>query len=118
MKYIICSYLWGPGGALGRTQGYQIFRTIRPHHVADKSTTRENNNQEFFIYGPNVKNGHFWIFGVGGGGGGGLGGGYDWAHLASQLSSYLNQSTCKIWKQSDKDISCYLENDEMSMDAA
>ena len=34
----------------------------------------------------------------------GLGGGYDWAHLAFQLPSHLNQSTCKIWKQSYKDI--------------
>ena len=53
------------------------------------------------------------------GGGGGLGGGYhDWAHLASlQLSSHLNQYTCKIWKQFDKDILCYVENDEMSADA-
>ena len=56
---------------------------------------------------------HFGIFG----GGGGLGGGYDWAHLASQLSSHLNQSTCKIWKQSYKDMLCFLENDEMSADA-
>ena len=51
------------------------------------------NNQEIFIYGPNVINVHFWICG---GGGGGAGGGYGWAHLASQLSSHLNQSTCKI----------------------
>ena len=28
----------------------------------------------------------------------------DWAHLASQLSSHLYQSTYKIWKQSDKDF--------------
>ena len=63
--------------------------------------------------GPNVKNLHFGIFG----GGGGLGCGYDWAHLASQLSSRLNQYTCTIWKQSYNDILCFLENDEMSADA-
>ena len=57
------------------------------------------------------------MFGYSGeGGGGGLGGGYDWAHLASQLSSHLNQYTCKIWKQSNTDILCYIENDEMSAD--
>ena len=63
--------------------------------------------------GHNVKNLNVWILG---GGGGGLGGGYDWAHLASQLSSHLNQYTCKIWKQSNKDILCYIEKDEMSAD--
>ena len=42
----------------------------------------------------------------------------DRAHLASQLSSYLYQSTYKIWKQSDKDFLSYRENDEMSADAA
>ena len=72
-------------------------------HIADKSITKEKNNQEFFIYGPQC-------------GGWGLGGGYDWAHLASQLSSHLSQYTCKIWNQSNKDILCYLENDEMSAD--
>ena len=61
----------------------------------------------------------FTCLDIGGGGrAGGLGGGYDWAHLASQLSSHRNQYTCEIWKQSDKDILCYLENDEMSADGA
>ena len=78
--------------------------------------TREKNNQEFFIYGPQCKKCKFLDI-RGRGGGGGLGSGYDWAHLA-QLSSDLNQSTCKIWKQSAKDILCYLENDEISADAA
>ena len=41
----------------------------------------------------------------------------DQAHLASQLSSHLYQSTYKIWKQSDKDVLSYLENDEMSADS-
>ena len=41
----------------------------------------------------------------------------DWAHLASQLSSHLYQSTYKIWKQSDKDFLSYRENDEVSADA-
>ena len=62
--------------------------------------------------GHNVKILNVWILG----GGGGLGGGYDWAHLASQLSSHFNQYSCNIWKQSNKDILCYLENDEMSAD--
>ena len=38
--------------------------------------------------------------------------------LPSYKSSHLNQYTCKIWKQSNKDILCYLKNDEMSADAA
>ena len=42
----------------------------------------------------------------------------DWAHLASQASSHLYQSTYKIWKQSDKDFVSYRENDEVSADAA
>ena len=62
--------------------------------------------------GHNVKKN--WILGGGGGG---------WvaaktAHLAFQLSSHLNQYTCKIWKQFHMDILCYLENDEMSADTA
>ena len=40
------------------------------------------------------------------------------AHLASHLSSHLYLSTYKIWKQSDKDILSYRENDEVSADAA
>ena len=39
------------------------------------------------------------------------------AHLASQASSHLYQSTYKIWKQSDKDFLSYRENDEVSADA-
>ena len=30
----------GPGGR--QTQGYQIFRAVRPHHRADKCITRNN----------------------------------------------------------------------------
>ena len=41
----------------------------------------------------------------------------DWAHLASQASSHLYQSTYKIWKQSDKDFLSYRENDEVSADS-
>ena len=41
----------------------------------------------------------------------------NWAHLASQASSHLYQSTYKIWKQSDKDFLSYGENDEVSADA-
>ena len=82
------------GAWWGLTQDYQIFRTVRPHHIEDKYITRDKNNQEFFIYGPQCENNTFWDIRGGGGGGGG---GYDWAHLASQLSSHLNQSTCKIW---------------------
>ena len=61
--------------------------------------------------GPNVEKWAFWAIR------GGLGG-PDRAHLASQLSSHLYQSTYKIWKQSDKDFLSYRENDEVSADAA
>ena len=50
--WLFCSYLGGPGGPLRRTQGYQIFRAVRSHHRADKFITRENNNHQLFIYGP------------------------------------------------------------------
>ena len=42
----------GPGGPLRQTQGYQIFRAVRPHHRADKCITRKKYNCQFFIYGP------------------------------------------------------------------
>ena len=41
----------------------------------------------------------------------------DRAHLASQLSSHIYQSTYKICNQSDKDSLNFRENDEMSADA-
>ena len=92
------------------------FRAVRPHHRANICVTREQNNHQFFIYGPQYKkNLHFWLFG---------GGAWlvhtksDRAHLASQLSSHLYQSTYKIWKQSDKDFLSYRENDEMSAGVA
>ena len=86
-----------------------MFRAVRPHHIADKSITKDKITKSCSYYmGLNVKNLNVWILGGGG-----------WvaamtAHLASQLSSHFNQYTCKIWKQSNKDILCYLENDEMS----
>ena len=49
----IFSYLGGPGGgALRRTQVNKNFRAVRPHNRADKFITREENNHQFFIYGP------------------------------------------------------------------
>ena len=68
----------------------------------------------FHIWATIYKNVHFWLFG-------GPCVAHKWsdqAHLASQLSSHLYQSTYKIWKQSDKDFLSYRENDEMSADAA
>ena len=53
----------GPGGPLRQTQGYQIFRAVRPHHRADKCITRKKYNRHFFIYGPQCEEicifGHF-----------------------------------------------------------
>ena len=89
------------------------FRAVRPHNRADKFITREKNNSQFFIYGPQCEK--MRILGYSGGPG--------WpvnnrAHLASQASSHLYQSTYKIWKQSDKDCLSYRENDEVSAAAA
>ena len=88
--------------------GYQIFR-------ADKSITKEKNSQTFSYMGHNVKNLNVWILG---GGGGLVAAMTGCILLPSYKSSHLNQYTCKIWKQSNKDILCYLKNDEMSADAA
>ena len=71
---IFFSYLGGGGGVLGgltSTQGYQIFRVVRPHHRVDKCITREQNSNQFFIYGPQCEKCAFLsIRGVGEGGGG------------------------------------------------
>ena len=90
------------------------FRALRPHNRADKFITREKNNHQFFIYGPQCEK--IRILGYSGGPG--------WPinnptgpHLVSQASSHLYQSTYKIWKQSDKDFLSYRENDEVSADA-
>ena len=42
----------GSWGALRRTQVNKNFRALRPHNRADKFITREKNNHQFFIYGP------------------------------------------------------------------
>ena len=92
--------------------GLPNFQGSKTSSYSRQIHNKGKNNQEFFIYGPQCEK--FKCLDIGRGGG--LGGGYDWAHLASQLSSHLNQYACKIWKQSNKDILCYLENDEMSAD--
>ena len=79
---------------MGPYPGLPNFQDSKTSHIADKYIIREQITNSFSYMGHNV-------------GGGGLGGGYDWAHLASQLSSHLNQSACKIWKQSYNDIVCY-----------
>ena len=54
-KIYIFLYLGGAGGPLRQTQGYQIFRTVRPHHRADKCITRKKIITSFSYMGPNVK---------------------------------------------------------------
>ena len=91
----------------GRTDGGRC-NISRPGPSAPREITREiKNNHQFFIYGPQCEK--MRILGYSGGPG--------WAHLASQASSHLYQSTYKIWKQSDKDFLSYRENDEVSADA-
>ena len=41
----------GSWGALRRTQVNENFRAVRPHNRADKCTTKEKNNHQFFMYG-------------------------------------------------------------------
>ena len=65
MKNIFFLYLGGPGGALRRTQGYQIFRTVRPHHIADKYITRGKIIKSCSYMGPNI----IFFFNIRGGGG-------------------------------------------------
>ena len=92
------------------------FRAVRPHNRADKFITREKNNHQFFIYGPQCEK--MRILGYSGGGGPGWPINNPTGPIASHASSHLYQSTYKIWKQSDKDFLSYRENDEVSADAA
>ena len=50
----------GGGEALRRTQVNENYRAVRPHNRADICITREKNNHQFFIYGPQY---NFWLFG-------------------------------------------------------
>ena len=59
-------HIWGVlGGALRRTQENENLRALRPHNIADKFITREKNNHQFFIYGPQCDKMH--ILGYSGG---------------------------------------------------
>ena len=69
-KIILFSYLGGPGGAIRRTQVNENFSAVRTHNRADKFITREKNNHQFFIYGPQCEKCAFWAIR------GGLGGPY------------------------------------------
>ena len=53
---------WGP---LCRTQVNENFRAVRPQHRVDICITREKNNRQFFIYGPQYTK--MCIFGYSGG---------------------------------------------------
>ena len=64
-KIYFFSYLGGPGGPLCRTQVNENVRAVRPHHRADICITREKNNCQFFIYGPQYTK--MCIFGYSGG---------------------------------------------------
>ena len=66
--------------------------------------------------GHNVKN---LMFGYWGGGGGGVGGGYDCAHLASQLSSHFNNihvkygsNPIRIFDVTLRTMKCLRTNDD------
>ena len=52
------AYLGGGGhggGGLCRTQVNKNFRSVRPHNRANICITREKNNHQFFIYGPQYR---------------------------------------------------------------
>ena len=56
-------YLGGGGGGLNRTQVNENVRAVRPHQRADICITRETNNHQFFIYGPQyIFVWQFWLF--------------------------------------------------------
>ena len=67
-KLYFFSYLGGPGGALRQTQVNENFRALRPHNRAHKFITREKNNHQFFIYGPQCEKMRIWAIrgGLGG----------------------------------------------------
>ena len=111
------SYLRGPGGPLRQTQGYQIFRSVRSHYRADKFITREKNNHQCFIYGPQREK--MRILGYSGGPGWPINNPTGPILLPRHPLTYINlHNNYKIWKQSDKDFLSYRENDEVSADAA
>ena len=71
MKNIILFFIFGGvlggggGEALRRTQVNENFRALRPHNRAEKCITREKNNHQFFMYGPQCEKIH--ILGYSGG---------------------------------------------------
>ena len=105
----------GPGGALRRTQVNENFRAVRPHNRADKFITREKNNHQFFIYGPQCEK--MRILGYSGGPGWPINIPTGPILLPRHPLTYINLHNNKIWKQSDKDFLSYRENDEVSADA-
>ena len=114
-KLYFFSYLGGPGGALRQTQVNENFRALRPHNRADKFITREKNNHQFFIYGPQCEK--MRILGYSGGPGWPINNPTGPILLPRHPLTYINLGY-KIWKQSDKDFLSYRENDEVSADAA
>ena len=81
-KIILFFIFGGSWGALRRIQVNENFRVVRPHNRADKFITREKNNHQFFIYGPQCEKCAFWA----------IRGGPGWP---------INNPPNKIWKQSD-----------------
>ena len=61
--FFIFGGFWG--GSLRQTQVNENFRAVRPHHRADICITREKNNHQFFICGPQYTK--MCIFGYSGG---------------------------------------------------
>ena len=67
-KYILFSYLGGPGGPLCRTQVNENFRAVRPHHRADICITRGKIMASFSYMGHNIQKCAFLAIRGGGGG--------------------------------------------------
>ena len=71
MKKIILFFIFGGSwGGLTSNPGDTKISAVRPHNRADKFITREKNNRQFFIYGPQCEKMRI----LGYSGGGGLGG--------------------------------------------
>ena len=102
------------GGSLRRTQVNENFRALRPHNRADKFITREQNNYQFFIYGPQCEN--MRILGYSGGPGWPINNPTGPILLPRHPLTYINLHK-KYGSNPIRIFLSYRENDEVSADA-
>ena len=113
---IIKNFIFGGSwGALRRTQVNENFRALRPHNRADKFITREKNNHQFFIYGPQCEK--MRILGYSGGPGWPINNPTGPILLPRHPLTYINLHI-KYGSNPIRIFLSYRENDEVSADAA